>query len=207
MGNHGSPPVLDDQLIGNYEERLVAQGVPLGEWGRPGLTSLQMEKTVRPLGLALPTEARVWWGWHDGCPGEGRRKLLGPARQEFLSLTGAVETYRRYREVVQELVVPDIPGLADPDARWNRSWLPIEGPQHPTVIDCSVVEDQPTPVRIIALEDVLGSPRPVAASLGEMVALWVRALDGGAWCWDVEQRMWRVEPERMDEDLRRSPLV
>ena len=115
--------MLDAAILQAYESRLRAQGVPVDEWGRAGLTDEKMSETLAPLGLSLPVEGCVWWGWHDGATGEGREKLLGPNGEKFLSLAEAVETYREFRAIVQELVEPDIPLLADADYRWNPAWL------------------------------------------------------------------------------------
>jgi hypothetical protein len=83
----------------------------------------------------------------------------------------------------------------------------IRGPQLPVVIDCSVPEGQPTPLRFIDLQDVEGSPRPRAQSLGQMVSWWIRALDSGGWHWDAAGSEWKIHRELMDDDYRMSPLV
>jgi cell wall assembly regulator SMI1 len=171
------------------------------------LTEKQMSATLSPLGLGLPVEARVWWGWHDGANGQGLRKPLAPVGGRLLSLAQAVDAYKLFKRSAERGVEPDIPALANPDDRWHPAWLPIVGPQHPIVVDCSVPQGEPTPLRLIDLADVEGSPRIRAGSLGEMIALWNRALDDGGWRWDSERGRWEVRRELMDEDYRMSALV
>jgi hypothetical protein len=199
------PPLLNPEMLQAYEERLRTIGVPINDW-TPGLTDEQMRETLAPLGLRLPAEGRTWWGWHDGSPGYGDSKLIAPPGERFLTLAEAVETYREYRKIVEELVEPDIPELANPDDRWSPSWLPIRGPQLPVVIDCSVGEG-PTPLRRIDLQDVEDSPRPRAQSLGQMVTWWIAALDSGAWRWDAERAEWSVNRELLEDGSRNNPLA
>jgi hypothetical protein len=201
------PQLLNATLLLRYEDCLRAQGVPVEEWGRAGLSEDEIEATLEPLGLRAPIEGRAWWGWHDGVVGEGRGRFLGPQSSGFLSLADAVDTYREYRTIVATLAEPDIPELADPDDRWHPSWLPIQGPQLPSVIDCSVAEGEPTPVRLVDLQDVAGSPTPKARSLGEVVAWRIEAMEAGAWRWDAGRRIWTVERSLMRAPIRMNPLV
>lgn len=200
-------PILDNATLRVYEGRLRAQGVPIDGWHEPGLTDDDMSEALAPLGLSLPLEGRVWWSWHNGVPGRGKAKLVAPSGDKFLSLAEAIETYKEFRAIVQELVEPDIPLLADPDYRWNPAWLPIRGPQLPVVIDCSVPESQPTPLRFIDLQDVEGSPKPRAQSLGQMLSWWIEAIDCGAWRWNRERSQWDRHDELLPSALRANPLV
>lgn len=189
-----------------YEDQLRAQGVPVDEWKCPGLTSDQADEVLAPLGLRLPSEGRAWWRWHDGPTPEGRGLLFGPGKF-CVSLEKAVEIYREFRAIVARAVEPDNPPLDDADYRWNPAWLPIDGPQLPTVIDCSVPEGEPTPLRFIDLADVEESPKPRAQSLGQMVTWWITALESGVWQWDRNARAWERHRELLDDEIRRSPLL
>jgi hypothetical protein len=194
-------------MILSYEAVLRAQGVPLDRSDRPGLSDAEMRETLAPIGLSLPLEGRAWWGWHDGSPGEGDGKLIAPPGDRFLSLSEAIDCYREFRGIVERSVEPDIPALADPDDRWHPACLPIRGRQLPVVIDCSVAESEPTPLRRIDLQDVEGSPRPRAQSLGQMVGWWIDAIDRGAWQWDAVRGEWTVDNELMADEYRMNPLV
>ncbi len=133
--------------------------------------------------------------------------MLGPFGDRFLSLAEAVETYREFRQIVINSVEPGVPGLEDPDVRWAPSWLPIHGPQHPVVIDCSVAEGDPTPVRVIDLADIEGSPKPRAFSMGEMVCSWIEALKAGAWQWDGANSKWGRDDRLIKDEWSRAPLI
>ncbi len=206
MHDTSHPPVLDAGMLTDYEARLKALGVPLDGLAR-GVASEEMATTLAPLGLTLPGEARVWWGRHNGSPGDYRSKPYAPPGEKFLSLSEAVETFNEYRGIVMELVEPDVPELANPDDRWHPAWLPIRGPQLPLVVDCSVSKDAPTPLRFVSMEDSDGSRRIRARSLGEMVQWWMEAIDAGAWRWDLASAEWVVDRELLPEARRMSPLL
>jgi hypothetical protein len=193
-------------MLHAYEERLGSQGVPVEQWTRPGLGSEEMEETLASLGLSLPIEGRVWWGWHDGATREGQDKVVGPWRS-FLSLAEAVKVAQEFRLMAEELVEPDTPPLDDPDFRWNPAWLPIKGPQLPFVIDCSVADGAPTPIRFIDWQNVDGFFKPRAESLGQMVSWWIEAIDCGARRWDPERNQWDMHDELLEWELRTNPLV
>ncbi|HEY7933172.1 MAG TPA: SMI1/KNR4 family protein [Solirubrobacteraceae bacterium] len=186
--------LLDPSMLDVYEELLRAQGVPVDEWLNPGLTKEEMDTKAASIGLTLPTEARVWWEWHDGESRDSRESALGPFKP-FLPLDVAIEQYMMSRDVAMKAAEPDNPPLDDPDFLWPPVWLPIGGDGgHPVVIDCSVAEGEPTPLWAVmwaaAVEDraELASP-----SLGQMVAWRIEALENGAWKWDPETSYWEEE--------------
>jgi hypothetical protein len=84
--------------------------------------------------------------------------------------------------------------------------LPLLGPQHPLVIDCSVARDQPTPLRMVDLADP-EEPPVEARSLGEVVQLWSNALDRGLWKWDAAKQGWEVDLSSLPPMQRASPLL
>ncbi len=125
----------------------------------------------------------------------------------FLSLADAVEQYRKCRTSAELLVVPNLPPLDDPDYRWNPAWLPVTGPQLPIVIDCSVAEGEPTPIRFIDWQNVDGFFKPRAESLGQMVSWWIEAIDCGAWRWNPERNRWDTHNELLPSELSTNPLL
>lgn len=132
-------------MLEELEDRMRAQGAPVDEWGRPGLTSVEIAEMLAPLGLTLPAEARAWWEWHDGStqPLEGK---FGP-RKSYLSLSAAIKQYRQSRGVA-EGSAPDWPHN-NPDLLWDPQWFPIEPGPQPVVVDCGVPEESWTSVRFI----------------------------------------------------------
>ncbi len=200
-------PVFDLTLIAAYEARLRDLAVPLEEWDRSGLTDVEMDDIIANVSLRLPREARAWWGWHNGSPGYGLAKIAVPVGDKLLSLTEAVEVYREYRDLAVRLAEPDIPELANPDDRWSASWLPITGPQTPTVIDCGHPELPVTPVRSINFQYVEESKDVSTVSLGQMVTWWIGAIDSGAWRWDNSRQEWSVDATRLAQDFKLGGLT
>jgi hypothetical protein len=203
-----SSPILDVSLLRAFEERLRLWDLPVGRWANPGLTDDEMDEVVAPLGLRLPIEARIWWGWYDGETKEGRGKLFTPW-DGMLPLREAVDVYLSFRSMANKLSEPDHlpPPRDNPDFFWHPGWFPLLGPQLPFVIDCSVGENEPTPIRMIDWQDVDGFFEPRAGSFGQMVAWWIEAIDSGAWDRDTERQRWRSRHMLLPPELRRTQLV
>jgi hypothetical protein len=198
---------LDSDMLLAYEQRLRAQGVPVDQWRIPGLTSAEIETTMAPLGLSLPIEARTWWEWNNGATLDGRVKLFGPYIECF-SLEGAVRQYEKSRGVAQRAAEDDLPPPWDnPDTWWVPTWFPIVNSGHTVTVDCSVSSGQPTPIRYIDWTDVEGFFEPRAQSLGQMIALWISAIDTGAWKFDPAQNDWEINREFLDPKIGMTPLV
>ena len=157
-----------------------------------------MDAMTQPLGLELPTEGRVWWGWHDGTE-DVPECQIGPDLP-FLSLAVALERRAEYLRLAREL------WGADADAAWDPTWLPVTDPSRASIaLDCSVPSGAPSPIRVIEFEaapSVNAVPR--AESLGEVVALWVEAYDRGVWGFDAEKGLWEYRPERLSSAERQG---
>jgi hypothetical protein len=54
--------LLSEALLEEFAARLRAQRAPAWDAAQPGLSDSEMERLVRPIGLRLPFEARLWWG-------------------------------------------------------------------------------------------------------------------------------------------------
>ena len=201
------PRILDAALLAEYEAKLRQQGVPLEDWGHAGISPQRQHEVLEPLRLRLPAEAQTWWSWHNGSPGYGLAKLAAPLGERLLTIEQAVDVYREYRQLAVELAEPDIPELANPDDRWHPQWLPITGRQTPIAIDCSEPTRPTTPIRRIDLQHVAQSHAIAAASLGQMVAWWIAAIDSGAWRWDQDKAEWIVDAYRLDHDFKASGLA
>jgi cell wall assembly regulator SMI1 len=196
-------PLLNMELLSAFEERLRSQGLPVDEWARPGLKIDEMEELLAPLGLTLPVEVSIWWQWHDGATRPGRERVFGP--KELLSLGEAVDAYRQLRLIADDTAAVWPEG--DSDYLWDPAWLPIKGLQLPIVVDCSVPDGQPTPMRFIDWQDLDGFSEPRAGSFGQMVSWWVEAIDCGAWRWNSERNQWDRHDEALEWRLRTNPLV
>lgn len=187
-----------------FERCLRDVGVPVDEWTSPGLTDAEIDEVVEPLGLRLPFEARVWWQWRNGPTMIGRNRLLGEWHP-YLSVSGAVEQYRQSSWVAEQGAHSHPHG--DPSRLWNPSWFPILGGPDLIVVDCSVPEDQVTPIRVVVWEEPELSKDPLVGSFGGLLALWMRAIDNGSWEWDSVEQRWHRRQEMIDEDAPRRILI
>lgn len=162
---------------------------------RPGLTDAEMDALTRPLGIVLPEEARVWWGWHDGTDPisvdpirGGQFAMLAPGRI-FLSLGRAVRRCQRWREILWE-------GKESHDL-W-RDWLPLNTLEDPTILDCAV----DAPARVFRLEFQFPDRRLGLPSLGTLVDAYIRAFDAGMWFLEQpghEDSRWRRDSGKLNE--------
>ena len=172
---------LTTALLGELQARWERAGVPLVGSLRPGITGTRAQTLMAASGLSLPSEAAVWWGWHDGADvnvASGYARL-GPEYQ-FLPLSAALQLGRESVAMAHDLADDD----EDPATYWDPSWLPITGSsQGCIVVDCSVSDGDPTPIRKIDWTNM--SPeewsRPRASSFGELIHWWIEAYDSGAW--------------------------
>lgn len=171
---------------------LRERGFPIVERLRPGLTEVQMDALTGPLGLSLPVEARVWWGWHDGATAAGPA-TIGPGWW-FAPLATCVDSYRELRDIATQ---PDLHGIE----WWPPTWFPIVQGGWALACDTDVAPDQPTPIRAWYLED--GAPRePSLRSLGALIEMWIDVLRAGAWQYHPEIGGALEHPEHLPQGRR-----
>jgi cell wall assembly regulator SMI1 len=206
------PPVLDLGLLGELEARWVQQGAPILQNLRGGLTPKEMDEQISSLGLRLPNEAKVWWGWHDGTGAARNRphdREIGRSLR-FLSLAEAVAQARTSIKLAEQTAASfsGEPNTGDPGYWWWRSWLPIS-PQSggPIVLDCGMRGEQTSPIRRIDWGADEQFWEPKARSFGELVSWWIDAFDRGAWRYDHGAKQWEYNHQLLPEPLLRSRLV
>ncbi len=200
------PPMLDLEMLREYDAQLRKTGVPVDDWARPGLSEEEMRETLAPLGLTLPSEARAWWGWRNGEDDASDGRLWRPY-DRCLALDQAVAQYQQSR-LVAERGAEKWEGMERDDI-WHPTWFPlVKGDGAPiTVIDCSVPEGAPTPITFVDWEDLHTPTLPSARSLGEMISWWIDALERGAWRFDASSGTWEEDVTRRDEPYRVNPLM
>jgi hypothetical protein len=204
--SNGNAPLLTLKLLTRLEEAWAAQGALIAGNDTPGLSDDEMDEITAALGLSLPLEARVWWGWHDGVPwrpsGEPTpERELGPGIQ-YLPLRDAVADYLMDRQIFT-----DLEGDAEPFR--PAAYFPITRTSGPVLCDCSVPAGAPSP---IYYTHTYGNPleelaQPGARSFGEMVSWWIDALSDGIWRWDATREAWDYDWERLDPKRELSGLV
>jgi hypothetical protein len=193
--------LIDDRLLSTrrlaqLEDRWRNMGAPIVDHLQPGLSDKVMDELTAPLGLRLPHEARVWWGWHNGVPADAVRRhdqrTVG-VTWPYLPLAEAVELCAGWRTLSDEFE-----GYGEP--RWfDPRWLPItsEYPEAILVCDCGTEPSEPSPIRRITPPEGQSPPTPVCASFDELVTRWIEALDCGVWQRQPER--WSYHPERLPE--------
>lgn len=205
-----SSRLLQEEQLETLRTLWVAQGAPIAQRLRAPLSDAEIDKVTESIGVSLPSEARTWWGWHDGAESdEAVGAELGPDLR-FMSLSEAVDQYRFWRGLFEE----EWKGLTDdfyddPDYWWRPSWLPVTERSGAIRIETAVNPGQPSPVywAYFADHDAQGLARPRVSSMGEMVDWWIEALEAGSWAFDPGKQRWMEQPERMPPHRRSSGLI
>jgi hypothetical protein len=170
--------LLTPELLADYEQRLQAAGLVLPDILRPGLEDKEIDRRTETIGVRLPREAKVWYGWQDGTEPTGFQELLGVGI-EVLSLNDAITRYREAREFEQDHLRAEV---------WRAEWFPIAAGTSLIACDCSVAPDHPSPVRALnfSLDEEFAAP--IVPSIGAMVELWIQAWDVGWWYAEAPNR-------------------
>lgn len=198
------PQRLTSELLENYAADLRSLGVPIADCLAPGLASERMDLMTHPLGLDLPTEARVWWGWHDGVAGSDAVPTdvtITGSGWRYLSLEQALNATTETRDVADRFGPRD-----DPSGGWPSEWIVVLRAMHGAVaaIDCAV-ESSGSPVYVVEWEE--GFPTgPSSPSMGSMVAGWIDAVARGIHGYE-RGRGWRYDWDRTTVEERRRGLV
>jgi cell wall assembly regulator SMI1 len=197
----GEVRLLDDAILRELEERWRQVGAFIIRALRPGICDSEMDRVTAAVGLRVPNEARRWWSWHDGAEPQvsGIAAELGPGRA-FLSLRASV----RERGRLQQLLGVASGGSGDPD--WRDSWLPIDAHKRPIVFDCGVGTNDPVPVRSFFMEDADAGAKGVA-SIGELVLVWIEAMDCGAWSYNRAAERWEYNWQLLRPEIARLHLT
>ena len=145
----------------------------------------------------------MWWEWHDGVPaGDGDATRLGVF--EYFQLADSIAHYRAWQGLAQQSAAESSDPLHQrADAWWRPSWFPItetaSGP--PIVCDCAGGNGEVGQIYLIDWEFPDRSPMRVANSFGEVVDIWIEALNTRLWKydparqgWDRDEHLYRTSP-------------
>lgn len=194
------PPRLTVELLERLATHWRKQDAPIVRRLAPGLSDAEIDALTEPLHLRVPSEARVWWKWHNGAHDDFIAMSGGKA---FSSLERCVSTATEMRDIARE--VPRPYGLsaeeADTMARsvWNWDWLPFstDGVGGMLVVEAAVDEEHSvSPVLYRANDDGVNA-QIVAPTIGGLVQRWIEALEAGAATYDHEQERWTLCPDRL----------
>jgi cell wall assembly regulator SMI1 len=199
-------------LLNRLENAWRRQKAPIAEFLVPGLSEDVIEAMTAPLGLRLPVEARAWWQWQNGVDVPKERwtseaPRLGGTDLDIISLDRAVAEYLQSRRLDEELRRRD-PIFREQQLMPSPSWFPIARAPNGDVlmVDCSVPEGAPTPIRRISFGD-LDFARVRLNSLTEVVELWLELLDRELWWYSRENAQWHYDVDLMDRRMRLSGVA
>jgi cell wall assembly regulator SMI1 len=174
--------LLTAELLAALDQRLEELGAPVTQIWRPGLSDDQMDELTGQIGLTLPIEARAWWSWHDGVehgvivpqPGIGDGWVP-------LSLAEAIDNAIFLRRISTSEVAAD--GYIDRRGEWSMSWIALCGNPSPERLacECDVPTGAPSPAIYFDPEGNDEPERPKAPSLGEVIHIWLDAIEDGTW--------------------------
>jgi hypothetical protein len=201
--------MLTPDLLERLEFLWRTQQAPVADRLQPGLSEAALDELTSPVGIRLPTEARMWWQWHNGAAPDlslAARRELGPGFA-FLPLEEAVVLVERLRTMAQQVWAPE--GQEAVDYWWRPTWFPITERRGAVRLDCAVPDGEPCPVYWAYSHDhdADGLTTPKVTSLGTMIGWWIEALENGAWRYNTENSRWQYHPELIDAERERSGLV
>ena len=195
--------MLTIDLLEALADRWRLLGAPIIENLRPGLSDAEIDALTHPLGITLPGEARTWWSWHDGVGSDAGRPehKIGGLMMELIPLAEAVRDYQDGRALLVDA------GGEGALEDWPTSWFPITAQGHGDVVvcQCGVPRNAATPIHVFHWDQP--DPRPAANSFGELIALWIEAIDSGRWVYDAPRRSWYLDDSGGDPGLRFERLA
>lgn len=157
------PEPLTLELLERMNETLLRVGAAIADRWEPGLTREQMDALTEPHGFRLPSEAALWWAWHNGASGAD----LMPDRHPR-----TLESVMRNFEKVEG-------GMSD---AWGLTRLVAVVNGQPWLwFDCRGGPDAPVPVYTGYKAE---RPRVAAESIGDMVLILIAGLEAGAYSTD-----------------------
>jgi cell wall assembly regulator SMI1 len=174
------PIPLTTALLQQLAAQWRKHDLPIARRLAPGLSDAEMDALVQPAGLAVPREARTWWGWHNGAHDSA---IVTSGGKGFSSLERCVSLAAEMREIARDVASPYCLSSheAEEMARgvWNWEWLPLceDGVGGMLVIEGKVDEPKAIcPVWHRAIDDSTDQAAILAPSIGALVQQWTIAV-------------------------------
>lgn len=195
---------VDVDLLEELARHWRMQSAPIAARLADGLSDHDLDDLVRPLGLRVTGEARVWWSWHDGARDAS---IVFGGGKTFPSLARCVELAKAMRRIAEEVADGhQLVGAArDEMARdvWDWNWLPLsfDGTGGTLVFDAGAGRDwYETPIFYRGVDDG-ATAVPVSASIGDLVTYWIGLLESGAARYDQEAGKWVLDEQKLPADF------
>lgn len=179
------PKVLSVELLERFRSALLAIDAPLGKALAPGRSDAAIDALLRPLGIELPDEARIWWRWRDGVrPGATDADHMFGWRA-MLSLEQAAALYAEERDVWEGIY--GVPKLLSPvDEKPGVFFF------------CGGAANAPVPVYG---QNDIDAPAEILPSIGELVDRWTDVMLSG-WVSVDSTGRWHYDDDRRPPDQR-----
>jgi hypothetical protein len=176
------PRPLTEALLEELNAALRRIGAPIADEWRPPNSQERIAALEGRLGLVLPAEARLWWTWRDGADDsvDGYLGNMLGHRWTPHPLGRAVEETLRARALSEQMVAdqPDYPGVV-----WSRRWCVFCSnlKSEFLAIACGNAEQDLAAVHLYDPESVEEPSKPRVLSIGELVHVWLQAIEDGTW--------------------------
>lgn len=196
------PDVLA-QLLTWYETELVAAGVPLDKWLRPGIDRDEVTARLAEVGLVVNEELIVWFGWHNGRVRDEEVVNMSGRALPNLEPASLDEAIARYRALVLDFVPPTMAFEDAPlDAKYftygvGKGWLRLGSDNHGCAVNCSEAPHLTPKIRYAA-EDYWyeeNEEKYQAVSICTWITWSLENLRSGAYSWNSSEQLWNVKPE------------
>jgi hypothetical protein len=179
-------------------------GLDVNRFAAPGIHEVAVRSELGAISSRPCQEAVEWFAWHNGplaAPIE-----IAPSGFDLLSIKEAVAEHLSRRRMAADAAAD----MGDPDfpasAYFRDTWLPIGRIGGAAVLAIDLAGDAVSaPVYNVDWQDLIGSGRPAAASLAEVVKLWLAVLRGDYYRW-VDGR-WQYDFAAIPAAYRASRLV
>jgi hypothetical protein len=164
-------------LLADLEVEWKRLGLDVDQSLAPGIPAQVARADLAVISSAPCEEAIEWFAWHNG-PSTAPLEMA-PSGFDLLS----VEESLAERSLRRHMAVDVAADMDDPryptTAWWGDSWLPIGRIDGAAVLAIDLSADKMSaPAYNVDWQDLIASGRPVAASLSEVVKLWLTVLRG-----------------------------
>lgn len=184
-------------LLGVLESELVAQGLSVERWLRPGLGRDEVIRMLAASGLGAPEELITLYGWHNGVV-QGSWPDANPLTLpnfHFASLDIAVMLYDHKRAWVASPLWVDLKdrGLIGDDGA-GEGWLLIVESNKGCAVHC--LRDPALPPLLHHADAELWLESDTlfrAVSLCTLVTWWIEGMRNGCYVWDRAEMLWKID--------------
>ncbi len=175
---------VDRAFLEHFGERVRATGAPIADAWAPGASEEHIDTLLAPLGIDLPGEARLWWGWHNG-------------------LRPDVPVLDRYLGTREPLPVEYAAQFYEQEAGAQRQAFGFDGLllgflEKPDIyFGCAGPRDQPVPIYV---RNDIETPTIMLPSIRALLLAWIEFLDLGAWQLKPDGR-WNIDGNTISAHL------